>query len=208
MLTLLLDLMLSGFQLPMTHSTLPLGDMVLRQCLRLTHIITRSTLPMRRLSEQATSTLKSSHRPYSKIVTHPRNSLKRRLLSSRSMWLTRRIWTDQDRHSSIIAPDTSWTRLFGTALAGQLSQTLTLIRIELNTENSSTSRNHSTTELFGRVQASCDTRTWLMSQETCGSLVSEVINWITRNLRRLEEETRTVSPFILITLKNEIVNPV
>ena len=190
-------------QPPMTPLTPPPADMVLRQCLRRIQIITQSTCRMRLLSGPATLTQKLSPSQYSKIAIPLKNSLKRILLSSKNMSQIRQIWTDQDRHSSTIALDTLWTPLFGTIPVGPQRKTLTLIKIERNTENSSTSQNHSTTELWGRVRVNCATRTWRMSREICVSPDLEVKNWITRNLRRLVEELRTVSPFILITSKNE-----
>ena len=196
--------MLSGFQRRMRRSIPLLGDMEPRQCLRRTHIITRSTHPTKQLSERVMSTQKCSHRPCSRIATQPRSSPRRRQSSSKNMLQTRLTWMDQDKPCSIIARAMWWTLPSGTAQAGPPKRIRTLTRIELNTENSSTSQNHSTTESWGRVRARCATRTWPTSQETWGSRASAARTWITADSRRQAEDWKMASRSTSTQAKNEV----
>ena len=186
----------NGFLRQTIRSTLPQEDMALKLCLRLIQIITQSIHPMRLLSELVTSIQSNNRNLSSETAILRENSPRKKQLSSTSMWRIRQIWTDQDRPFSIIARDMWWTQRCGIALAGQRKKILTLIRIERNTESSSISRSRSITGSSDRVRASCVTRTWPMSQETCVSLGLEEKNWIIRDSRKLEEEWRMDSPLI------------
>ena len=203
MVTCNLDSMQSGFQRLMRRSTRLREDTVRRPCRLLILIITQSMLQMRLLSELVTLIQRHSHRQCSRIAIHKKSSPRRKPLSSMNTWLTRQIWMDQGRHSSIIALAMWWTRPSGTTQAGLQRRTRTQIRIELNTENSSTSLSHSTIGLSSRVRVRCVTRTWPTSQETWGSLASAESTLTTRDLRRLEEDWKTASPLTSITPKNE-----
>lgn len=204
MITCNLGSMQSGFQRQMRRSTRLREDTVLRPCRLLILIITQSIHQMRLLSEQVTLIQRYSHHQCSRIAIQVKSSPRKKPLSSKNTWLTRQIWMDQGRHSSIIALAMWWTRLSGIAQAGLQRRTPTQIRIELNTENSSTSQSHSTTGLSSRVLVRCVTRTWPMSQETWESLDSVERTSIWADSKRLEEDWKTASPLTLITSINEI----
>ena len=182
---------------------LPQEDMVPRQCLKPILIIMLSTHQMRRLSVLVMLTRSHNLNRCSALVIRQGNSHKRKQSRSTSTSKIRPISTDPDSLLLIIAPATSWTQRSGTVQAGPLRETLTPIKIERNTENNSISQSHSTIEFWSRVQANCATRTWPTSLVTWEWPVSVEKNWITRDLKRLEEDTKMASQLILTTLRNE-----
>ena len=182
---------------------LPQGDMVLRQCLKPILIIIQSTHLMRRLSVQVISTPSNNRSQCSERVTRLANSLRRKQSRSTSISRTRPISTDQDSLFLIIAPAMLWTLRSGTAQAGPPRETLTLIKIERNTENNSISQSRSTIEFWSKVQASCATRTWRTSRVTWELPDSAAKSLTTRDSRRPEEDSKTASQLILTTSKNE-----
>lgn len=198
-----LDSMPNGSQLLMKLWMLLREDTALRPSHKLTHIITPNTHQMKLHSVPAMLIQKHNPNPSSKIETHQKSLPRRELSKSTSTFRIKQTSTVQDNLLLTIALVMWWTPLCGIAPAGQLSRTPIPIKIELNTENNSTSQNHSTIELWDRVLEKSVTRTWHMSQETWELPDSEERILITRNSRRLEEELKMDSLSTLTTSRNE-----
>ena len=128
-------------------------DMEWEPCQVLILQTTHTMLQIRQLSEQVTSTLKDIQVRFTEQETQAKNSRLKEHWNCKSMSLTKQIFTDQDKHWSIIVQDMLWTPPFGIAQAGLQSKTVTLTKLELNTENNSINRRTSIREKWENHQA-------------------------------------------------------